>query len=96
MREIDLSGIVDQSAEKFWDARIILGGGRKPWAETDPVTKQEVKNAGLPFIAYAVGPLFREFSRQVNQIIKMGVESGFDADTILLAIEAELAETVSP
>lgn len=91
MSPIDLQPIVETSVERFWNLRTMFDG-RPEWSDVDPITKMDVKNSAMPFIAHAAPEFFKQFSGQVLDAIKSGEELGVDSDTILLSIKATLTE----
>jgi hypothetical protein len=91
MQQIELEPIIESVSEKFWNARTILNG-REGWSELDLMTKHAVQNQAIPFVAYSVPAVFKQFEKQILDTISSGEELGVDPATILLSIKATLAE----
>lgn len=88
--ELDLTAIVDQTAEKMWNARLMFTGA-DPWAETDlnikNVFKEQILGPIFHSSEFVVDAVKQQLIRQINASHDNGDSAG---ETILILL-AELS-----
>lgn len=87
--EFDMTGIVTEVAEKFWDARIMVDD-RPPFAELPLSSKNDVKEMVLPFVHYAIPLAEKSVKAQLKSLIHASYDEGEKPAQTLIKILEEL------
>ena len=89
--ELDLTTIVDQTAEKMWDAHLMLSGAQ-PWADTELKVRNRFKEQILGPIFHASGFIQSAFAESILRTIKISHDEGETSGQTIVRLVNELSK----